>query len=122
MAAATAALRGPCRVHGHRFKKATIELFVLPPPLTHPHCPLPSPCPRSPRPVCVSCDTRSTCPLLLLPLEVVLRVLRVLRVPPMLHLLLPLELPLVCCLFYRVSFLNNLFCDATNISATAVRP
>ena len=63
-------------------------------------------------PVCVSCDTRSTCPLLLLPLEVVLRVLcvlRVLRVPPMLPLLLPLEPPLVCCVFYRVSFLNNLF-------------
>ena len=61
--------------------------------------------------VCVSCDTRSTCPHLLLPLGVVLhvlRVLRVLRVPPMLPLLLPLELPLVCCVFYRVSFLNNL--------------
>ena len=63
-------------------------------------------------PVCVSCDTRSTCPLLLLPSEVVLRVLRVLcvlRLPPMLPLLLPLELPLVCCVFYRVSFLNNRF-------------
>ena len=63
-------------------------------------------------PVCVSCDTRSTCPLLLLPVEVVLRVLRVLRVrrvPPMMSLLLPLELPLVCCVFYRVSFLNNFF-------------
>ena len=51
------------------------------------------------------------CLLLSLPLEVVLRVLRVLRVlhvPPMLPLLLPLELPLVCCVFYRVSFLNSL--------------
>ena len=36
VAAAAAALRGPCRVHGHRFKKATIDLFVLPPPLPHP--------------------------------------------------------------------------------------
>ena len=36
MAAAAAALRGPCRLHGHRFKKATIDLFVLPPPLPHP--------------------------------------------------------------------------------------
>ena len=62
-------------------------------------------------PVCVSCCTRSTCPLLLLPLEVVLRVLRVLRilrVPLMLPLLLPLELLMVCCVFYGVSFLNNL--------------
>ena len=52
MAAATAALRRPCRVHGHRFKKATIELFVLPPPLTHPHGPLPSPCSRNVSCVC----------------------------------------------------------------------
>ena len=96
MAAAAAALRGPCRVHGHRFKKATIDLFPL--------CPIPCP-------ACVSCNTRSTCLLLCLPLEVVLRVLRVLRVlhvPLLLPLLLPLELPLVCCVFYRVSFLNNL--------------
>ena len=111
MAAPTTALRGPCRVHGRRFKKARIELFVLPPPLTHPHGNLPSPCPRNVPCLC-SCDTRSTCPFLLLPLEVVLRVPRVLhvrRVPPMLPLQLPLELPLVCCVFYRVSFLNNLF-------------
>ena len=47
----SAALRGPCRVHGHRFKNATIELFVLLPTLTHPHGPLPSPCPRN-----VSCS------------------------------------------------------------------
>ena len=69
-----------------------------------PHCPIPCP-------VCVSCNTRSTCLLLCLPLEVVLRVLRVLRVlhvPLLLPVLLPLELPLVCCVFYRVSFLNNL--------------
>ena len=52
MAAATAALRGPCRVHGHRFEKATIELFVLLPPLTHPHGPLPSPCSLSVSCVC----------------------------------------------------------------------
>ena len=99
MAAAAAAMRGPCRVHGHRFQKATIDLFVLPPPLSIP-CPL-----------CVSCNTRSTRLLLCLPLEVVLRVLRVLRVlhvPLLLPLMLPLELPLVCCVFYRVSFLNNL--------------
>ena len=38
----------------------------------------------------------------------VLRVLRVLHVPPMLPLLLPLELPLVCCVFYIVPFLKNL--------------
>ena len=79
-----------------------------------PHCPIPMafcPCPRSPFPACVSCNTRSTCLLLCLPLEVVLHVLRVLRVlhiPLLLPLLLPLELPLVCCVFYRVSFLNNL--------------
>ena len=49
--------------------------------------------------------------LLCLPLEVMLRVLRALRVlhvPLLLPLLLPLELPLVCCVFYRVSFPNNL--------------
>ena len=114
MAAATAGLRGPCRVHVHRFKQATIELFVLPPPLTHPYGPLPSPSSVTPPatcPVCVSCCTRSTCPLLVLPLEVVvrvLRVLRVLRVRPLLPLLLRLKLLLVCCVFYSVSLLNNL--------------
>ena len=69
-----------------------------------PHCPIPYR-------VCVSCNTRSTRLLLCLRLEVVLRVLRVLRVlhvPLLLPLMLPLELPLVCCVFYRVSFLNNL--------------
>ena len=74
-------------MHLHRFKKAKIDA---------------SPVLR---------NTRSTCLLLCLPLEVVLRVLRVLRVlhdPLLLPLLLPLELPLVCCVFYRVSFLNNL--------------
>ena len=58
-----------------------------------------------------SCCTRSACPLLPLPLDVVLRVLgvlRVLRVSVMLPLLLPLELLLVSCVFYRVLFLNNL--------------
>ena len=52
VAVATVALRGPCKVHGHRFKKATIELVVLPPPLTHPHGPLPSPCSRNVSCVC----------------------------------------------------------------------
>ena len=52
VAAATATLRGPCRVHGQRFKKATTELFVLPPSLTHPHGPLRSPCSRNVSCVC----------------------------------------------------------------------
>ena len=39
-------------MHGHRFKKATIELFVLPPLLTHPRGLLPSPCSRNLSCVC----------------------------------------------------------------------
>ena len=80
------------------------------------HSPLHSPPSLTPAPICKTCParfwccTRSVSALLLLPLEVVLRalrVLRVLRVSFMLPLLLPSELLLVSYVFYRVSFLNN---------------
>ena len=96
------------------FQESNNRIFRAAAPLTHPHGPLPSPCSVTPPATCplyVSCCTRSTCPLLLMPLDVVLRVLRVLsvlRVPPMMPLLLPLEPLLVCCVFCRVSFVNNL--------------